>query len=100
MKPPRNDMLVAYDIRCPKRLRRIHRALAADGLAVQYSLFLCRRQHFVEVWTMLTALIDEEDDLRAWPLERPDQLWHTGAPWPTRQPKKKQTPPFWQRWFS
>jgi len=31
--------LIAYDIRCPKRLRKIHKFLSQTGHALQYSLF-------------------------------------------------------------
>ncbi len=33
--------LIAYDIADPRRLRRVERAVAAVGVRVHYSLFLC-----------------------------------------------------------
>lgn len=33
--------LVAYDIRDPRRLRRVHKAVKDFGYALQYSVFVC-----------------------------------------------------------
>lgn len=37
----RNRYLVAYDIRHPRRLRRVHRLASDYGEALQYSVFVC-----------------------------------------------------------
>lgn len=37
----RNRYLLAYDIRDPRRLRRVHQTAKDFGQAIQYSLFLC-----------------------------------------------------------
>jgi CRISPR-associated protein Cas2 len=37
----RNRYLVAYDIRHPRRLRRVHRLATDYGEALQYSVFVC-----------------------------------------------------------
>jgi len=37
----RSLFLVAYDVRNPKRLRRIHKKLKGFGEAVQFSIFQC-----------------------------------------------------------
>lgn len=37
----RRRYVVAYDIREPKRLRRVHRAMKAFGYPLQYSVFIC-----------------------------------------------------------
>lgn len=37
----RRRVLVAYDIRDPKRLRAVHKLLVAHGYPVQYSVFVC-----------------------------------------------------------
>jgi len=37
----RNVYLVAYDVRDPKRLRKIHRALRGFGGTLQFSIFHC-----------------------------------------------------------
>jgi CRISPR-associated protein Cas2 len=38
---PRTRYLVSYDIREPKRLRRVARALEGFGVRLQYSVFEC-----------------------------------------------------------
>lgn len=37
----RHRYLVAYDIRDPKRLRRVHRVVKGFGIPFQYSVFVC-----------------------------------------------------------
>lgn len=37
----RRRYLVAYDIREPKRLRRVHKAMKGFGYPLQYSVFIC-----------------------------------------------------------
>ena len=37
----RNRYLVAYDIRDPGRLRRVHKTMQSYGWAMQYSVFIC-----------------------------------------------------------
>jgi len=37
----RNRYLVAYDIRNPRRLRRVHRVATDYGEPLQYSVFVC-----------------------------------------------------------
>ena len=39
MESEYSGFLIAYDVRCPKRLVGLHRFLAARALAVQYSVF-------------------------------------------------------------
>jgi len=38
----RNVYLVAYDVRDPKRLRRVHKTMTGYGDALQFSVFQCR----------------------------------------------------------
>ena len=37
----RRRYLAAYDIRDPKRLRRVHKVMKAFGWSMQYSVFVC-----------------------------------------------------------
>lgn len=66
-----NWYLVAYDIRHPKRLRRVHNKLVAHGYALQKSIFLCHgtpseiKQFYIQ---LSQELITSEDDLRFIPL--------------------------------
>jgi CRISPR-associated protein Cas2 len=39
--PARRRYLSCYDIREPKRLRRIHKLMKTYGYALQYSIFVC-----------------------------------------------------------
>jgi CRISPR-associated endonuclease Cas2 len=74
--------LVAYDIRDPKRLRRVHRHLRRRGLAAQRSVFFVRRSE-----RDLSRLLDElaelmhtrKDDLRAYPVRSPEHVWLQGG---------------------
>lgn len=79
--------LIAYDVRCPRRMQRLHRRLKKSALAVQESVFLAelgraaRRRLVAE----LREVIDErEDDLRLYPAPHPARIWmsserHAGA---------------------
>lgn len=62
--------LVAYDVREPKRLMRLHRRLACRALALQYSVFLFggdrRAREALE--REIAPLVRPEDDLRIYPL--------------------------------
>ncbi len=74
--------VVAYDVADPARLRRVHRRLRAEGLAVQKSVFLVRARP-----RRLRALLDEvealmdprRDDLRAYRVTHPARLWLSSA---------------------
>lgn len=59
----RRCYLVAYDIRDPRRLRRIHRLLKAYGEPWQYSVFYCNLRDIDRV--RLEADLTELADLRA-----------------------------------
>ena len=70
MSDPVRRWLVAYDIRCPRRLGRVHRRLARSGQALQYSVFcLCMNQAQAhELAAELEALIKPQDDVRLYAL--------------------------------
>ncbi len=73
--------LIAYDIRDPRRLQRLHRALCAEALAVQRSVFLVAGSvpAVARLLDRLARLIDPRvDDLRAYPVATPDELWLSG----------------------
>lgn len=71
--------LIAYDIRDPKRLGRIHRYLKRIGLALQYSVFVVRLtdRQLDRVMMALSRRIDARcDDVRAYPVPAdPEWLW-------------------------
>lgn len=80
-RQPTGYYLIAYDVRCPRRLRRVHRVLSKEGLAVQYSVFLCPAEIFGALWKELKTLIAPEDDLRAYPVSHLNALWLSGRSW-------------------
>ncbi|MGH8479292.1 MAG: CRISPR-associated endonuclease Cas2 [Gammaproteobacteria bacterium] len=73
--------LLAYDIADPRRLQRVHRCLSRTGIRVQRSVFFV-----FAAPARLAALLDEveglmhkrEDDLRAYPITQPGELWFQG----------------------
>ncbi len=74
--------IVAYDICCPSRLQRVHKKLAANGLAMQRSVFLVKANHrqLKRLLDQTAELIDpKEDDLRAYPVGHPASLWLSGT---------------------
>ena len=56
--------IVSYDIREPKRLCRVHRAMKGFGEPVHYSVFRCDLTHLgrVEMVSALIDLINEDED--------------------------------------
>ena len=77
---------MAYDIREPRRLRRVHRCLRKLGLPAQYSAFTVEADD-----TQITAHLDRlerlidcrVDDLRAYHLPARCPVWRLGRQgWP------------------
>ncbi len=73
--------LVAYDIACPRRLSRIHRLIRSEGITVQKSVFLINGTQ-QEMGALLDRLAVHmhlrEDDLKAYPIKTPADLWTAG----------------------
>ncbi len=78
--------LVAYDIREPRRLRRVHRCLRKLGLPAQYSAFTVEADDvgIADHLARLEQLIDARvDDLRAYHLPASCPVWRLGRQgWP------------------
>jgi len=74
--------MVVYDIADPKRLRKVHRIMKNESLPVQQSVFFYRGTEKV-----VNILLDKissvmslkEDDLRAYPVSHPKNVWTTGG---------------------
>ncbi|MEQ8785543.1 MAG: CRISPR-associated endonuclease Cas2 [Pirellulaceae bacterium] len=64
--------LITYDVRDPKRLRRVAKLLESYGTRVQYSVFRCRLDALAleKLTWELNQLMDEVDDLLVIPLCR------------------------------
>jgi CRISPR-associated protein Cas2 len=80
--PRRHWYLIAYDVRDPKRLRRVHYYLRKRAQAVQKSVFILDADAagLVEIETGLRALVDtREDDLRRYAIPGPAAIWAAGC---------------------
>jgi CRISPR-associated protein Cas2 len=62
--------LVSYDVRDPKRLRRVAKKLEGYGSRIQYSIFRCRldRAALEKLHWELGEIMEDEDDLLVIPL--------------------------------
>ncbi len=56
--------IIAYDIREPKRLRRVAKTCEDYGIRVEYSVFECdfSEEVFREFWRKVKFIIDESED--------------------------------------
>lgn len=72
--------LVAYDIREPRRLRRIHRHLRKEGASVQYSVFVVEANDrgMDRLVVELQALVAPVDDVRAYHVPERCEVWTLG----------------------
>ncbi len=74
--------LLAYDIADPRRLQRIHRLIKKKGVAAQNSVFFVDGtesavNEFMDEIADLMA--EKEDDLRAYPISSPGNVWTFGV---------------------
>lgn len=63
--------LIAYDVADPKRLTKVHRFLAGEALAVQYSVFvtMASERQIDRIRAGIEQRIDwRQDDVRIYPL--------------------------------
>ena len=70
--------LIGYDIADPKRLKKIHKQLKNDGIAVQKSLFFVQgnEDKIIHLMKILSKKMDlSVDDLRAYPITDPKEVW-------------------------
>lgn len=73
--------IIAYDIREPKRLRRLHYFLKKKAIALQNSVFIVRadRSYLTHIEQRLKTFINfHDDDVRIYPVLHPDTLWAAG----------------------
>jgi CRISPR-associated protein Cas2 len=64
--------LISYDIRDPKRLRKVASKLEGCGERLQYSVFRCRLDRIAleKLCWELTEIMESEDDLLVMPICR------------------------------
>lgn len=77
MRLARHWHLIVYDIRCPKRLRKVHAYLKKQAYALQESVFAWEGtdQELAELQTGLRQRMSEkEDDIRGYRLPVRQQL--------------------------
>ncbi len=75
--------MFAYDIADPKRLLKVHRVMKQAGLAAQKSVFFVQgnESEIVGLLNRLEKIIKHsKDDIRAYPVTHPSQVWTTGGP--------------------
>jgi CRISPR-associated endonuclease Cas2 len=72
---------MAYDIADPKRLAKIHRLMKKEGIAAQKSVFFIRGTE-KDINTLMDRIAKVmklgEDDLRAYPITKPADVWTNG----------------------
>ncbi|RMD48423.1 MAG: CRISPR-associated endonuclease Cas2 [Alphaproteobacteria bacterium] len=75
-RSPAVSWILAYDIGCPRRWRRVHARVAALGYRLQYSLWwlpIRERQLDALLADLATVIDPGVDDIRAYPF--PDDAW-------------------------
>ena len=80
--PRKHWYIIAYDIRNPRRLRRIHYYLRKRALAVQKSVFAIEtdREQLAEIEQGLLRIADvNRDDLRLYAIPAPAAMWVAGC---------------------
>lgn len=62
--------LISYDVRDPKRLKKVSKKMEAYGTRIQYSVFRCRldKETMEKLHWELTVIMEEVDDLLVIPL--------------------------------
>ncbi len=108
--------IVAYDIADKKRLQKIHRMLKKEGMAVQKSVFFVHGDEKSLnglLGKLETVMNPGKDDIRAYPVTHPGEVWTTGGPLqqyplvsygrkkPPEKPKKQPAAkkPWWKKIF-
>ncbi|WFE69481.1 CRISPR-associated endonuclease Cas2 [Thiomicrospira sp. R3] len=82
MKKKAHWHILAYDIKNPKRLQRVHKYIKKFGLALQKSVYLvlASEQRMETIMAELASLINPKlDDVRTYPIESAQTLWLYGS---------------------
>jgi len=72
--------MIVYDIADEKRLRKVHRVMKSNGLPVQRSVFFYsgHQKAVNQLLDKIAAVMSkEDDDLRAYPVRHPRNVWAT-----------------------
>lgn len=74
--------LLTYDVRCPKRLKRLHRQLKSRGIPVQRSVFLVfdHKSGINEIIKLGQSTLDlDEDEFALFQTDSPESIWRYGC---------------------
>ena len=81
MRITKSWYLIAYDIREPKRLKRLHYRLRKRAIPLQNSVFMVKLtdKHLDRLSNEIKNHINSvQDDVRIYPIHHPDTLWSAG----------------------
>ncbi|OGR05646.1 MAG: CRISPR-associated endonuclease Cas2 [Deltaproteobacteria bacterium RIFOXYD12_FULL_50_9] len=69
--------LVGYDIEDQRRRVKVHKVISNEGLFLQRSIFLLNLAvpEVKALLDQLAGITTMEDDLRAWPVRHPEDIW-------------------------
>lgn len=71
--------LLSYDIRDPKRLKRLHYQLKKHAFALQKSVFLVEEKEYHAALRIVKKYSKQnEDDVRLYPIVHPNAIWGAG----------------------
>ena len=76
----KHSYIICYDIRCPKRLQKIHKTAIRYGVPLQFSIYyglLSVQEHSAMKKKFLEIINEKEDDIRIYPISG-----STLADWP------------------
>lgn len=67
----KSNYIIAYDIKCPKRLGRVHRYLKSCAIPIQYSVFIARlylHEKAAIIEELQWIINEKQDDIRIYRL--------------------------------
>ncbi len=73
--------MLAYDVREPKRLRKMHYFMKKHGVAMQKSVFILKidKSGLYKLVSGVKELVNnQEDDVRIYPVISPSSIWTAG----------------------
>ncbi len=87
MTPQKGTYLFTYDIKDPRRLRKVHDRLKKPGLAIQYSVFLIDgHRQMQDTFNQIADIVEDEDDVRVYyRIKGHQSLWLNGSLTPNPQ---------------
>ncbi len=86
MTPKKGTYLFTYDIRDPRRLRKVHYRLKKLGFAIQYSVFLIDgHRQMQNIFNQIADIVEDEDDVRVYRIKGRQSLWLNGSLTPNPQ---------------